>query len=64
MWPSFQGQWTDDASMGVCLADSVLKCRQEGNASLIDGSDLRSRFHAWWFHGYGSAFPNSGKDRR
>ena len=36
------GQWTDDASMGLCLADSLLhsaadRC-QDG---ALDGSDLR-----------------------
>ena len=38
------GQWTDDASMGLCLADSLLysaaaRC-QDG---ALDGSDLRCK---------------------
>eukprot|EP00732_Lithocolla_globosa_P002481 Lithocolla_globosa_v1_NODE_1643_length_2424_cov_8.280287.p1 type:complete len:387 gc:universal NODE_1643_length_2424_cov_8.280287:1164-2324(+) len=47
-----RGQWTDDASMGLCVADSLLFCRE------LQGSDLRSRFHSWWFHGYNNAFRN------
>ena len=44
------GQWTDDASMGLCLADSLLVC--DG----FDGSDLRRRFWKWWYRGYNNAF--------
>ena len=57
------GQWTDDASMGLCLADSLLHSAarsqsEKGHAEVdtLDGSDLRCRFHAWWFHGYNNAF--------
>ena len=40
------GQWTDDASMGLCVADSLLFSAarsklQEGHADKFDGSDLR-----------------------
>lgn len=44
------GQWTDDTSMGLCLADSLLVRRG------YDGSDLRARFWNWWFCGYNNAF--------
>jgi ADP-ribosylglycohydrolase len=49
------GQWTDDASMGLCLADSLICC--EG----FDAIDLRRRFHLWWNYGYCNAF---GKDEK
>jgi ADP-ribosyl-[dinitrogen reductase] hydrolase len=45
------GQWTDDASMGLCLADSLLV--KEG---AFDPLDLRLRFHQWWTKGYNNAF--------
>eukprot|EP00931_Biecheleriopsis_adriatica_P069953 TRINITY_DN4375_c0_g1_i1.p1 TRINITY_DN4375_c0_g1~~TRINITY_DN4375_c0_g1_i1.p1 ORF type:complete len:580 (-),score=88.08 TRINITY_DN4375_c0_g1_i1:70-1764(-) len=44
------GQWTDDTSMGLCLADSLLVC--EG----YDGTDIRVRFWNWWHRGYNNAF--------
>ena len=44
------GQWTDDTSMALCLADSLLV--KQG----YDGRDLRLRWHMWWFHGYCNAF--------
>ncbi|CAK9106633.1 unnamed protein product [Durusdinium trenchii] len=44
------GQWTDDASMALCLADSLLTCGK------YDGGDARLRWHMWWFHGYCNAF--------
>lgn len=44
------GQWTDDASMGLCLADSLL------SMSGFDGSDVRVRFWSWWFRGCNNAF--------
>ena len=44
------GQWTDDSSMGLCLADSLLLCQG------FDGADVRRRFYTWWFHGYNNAF--------
>lgn len=37
------GQWTDDASMGFCIADSYL-----ANNGVYNGSDIRTRFHLWW----------------
>jgi len=48
------GQWTDDASMGLCVADSLLKCKG------FDGIDMRRRFHLWWFGGYCNAFRKDG----
>ena len=44
------GQWTDDASMGACIADSLLvhKC--------FVAKDVRSRFWNWWAVGYNNAF--------
>lgn len=45
-----RGQWTDDASMGLCMADSLI-IRQR-----FDGSDMRVRFWCWWNRGYNNAF--------
>mmetsp|Transcript_53370 Transcript_53370/g.72940 ORF Transcript_53370/g.72940 Transcript_53370/m.72940 type:complete len:548 (-) Transcript_53370:307-1950(-) len=47
-----RGQWTDDASMGFCMADSLLANKE----TAFDGSDIRVRFHLWWNHGYCNAF--------
>ena len=44
------GQWTDDASMGFCLADSLLS-RQE-----YDGTNIRVWFWNWWSNGINNAF--------
>jgi ADP-ribosyl-[dinitrogen reductase] hydrolase len=44
------GQWSDDTSMGLCLADSLLVCAR------YDGSDIRVRFWNWWNRGYNNAF--------
>jgi len=44
------GQWTDDCSMGLCIADSVLVKQQ------WDCSDQRLRFWNWWNVGYNNAF--------
>lgn len=46
-----RGQWTDDAAMGFCMADSILSC-----GGHLDGSDCRARFHTWWHYGYCNAF--------
>ena len=45
------GQWTDDTSMGLCLADSLIM--KEGN---YDAHDLMHRFLCWWNYGYNNAF--------
>jgi ADP-ribosylglycohydrolase len=46
-----RGQWTDDAAMGFCMADSILS-----SGGRFDGSDCRARFHTWWHYGYCNAF--------
>ena len=45
------GQWTDDCSMGLCIADSLLV-----NNGILDSHDLMHRFLAWCFGGYNNAF--------
>ena len=45
------GQWTDDTSMGLCIADSLLV--NNGN---YDADDLIKRFIAWNEGGYNNAF--------
>ena len=45
------GQWTDDTSMGLCLADSLIMKNGE-----YDAHDLIHRFISWWFFGYDNAF--------
>ena len=45
------GQWTDDTSMGLCIADSLLVTH--GN---FDEHDCMHRFLAWWNCGYNNAF--------
>jgi len=44
------GQWTDDTSMALCLADSLIVHQR------YHGGDLRVRWHMWWTHGYCNAF--------
>jgi len=44
------GQWTDDASMGLCIADSLI-CNKG-----LNHLDLRLRFQLWWTMGYCNAF--------
>eukprot|EP01107_Rhizomastix_libera_P015542 TRINITY_DN5908_c0_g1_i2.p1 TRINITY_DN5908_c0_g1~~TRINITY_DN5908_c0_g1_i2.p1 ORF type:complete len:348 (-),score=50.83 TRINITY_DN5908_c0_g1_i2:26-1069(-) len=51
------GQWTDDASMMLCFADSLIAKGQ------FDPIDLRLRFHNWWTHGYNNAFCNCSPKR-
>ena len=43
------GQWTDDTSMALCLADSLLACRG------FDAGDQMRRYLRWWREGYRSA---------
>jgi len=52
------GQWTDDASMGLCIADSLLTTYPE-----FSPADLMLRFVGWWFCGYNNAFA-ADKSRR
>jgi ADP-ribosyl-[dinitrogen reductase] hydrolase len=42
------GQWTDDTSMALCLADSLLAC------GALDQRDLMQRFIRWWRYGENS----------
>eukprot|EP00966_Prymnesium_polylepis_P130396 3015890-Prymnesium_polylepis.1 len=44
------GQWTDDTSMALCLADSLL-----ANGG-FHPRDLRLRFALWWMLGLNNAF--------
>ena len=43
------GQWTDDTSMALCLAASLLECRG------FDALDQMQRYVRWWREGYMSA---------
>lgn len=45
-----KGQWTDDTSMGLCLADSLIE------ANALDEAQLMVSFSDWWNHGYNNAF--------
>ena len=45
------GQWTDDTSMGLCLADSLIEKKGE-----FDPRDIMMRFILWWYYGYNNAF--------
>lgn len=51
------GQWTDDTSMGLCIADSLIEKKE------INGSDIRKRFWNWWHCGYNNAFRLCEKER-
>ncbi|CAE7254293.1 tri1 [Symbiodinium sp. CCMP2592] len=51
------GQWTDDTSMALCLADSLLVSQG------YSGADVRVRWHMWWFQGYCNAFRHDGHRR-
>ncbi len=42
------GEWTDDTSMALCLADSLVACRG------LDATDLMERFRRWRDEGYNS----------
>jgi ADP-ribosylglycohydrolase len=44
------GQWTDDASMGLCMADSLLV------SGGFNAADMKHRFLLWWNCGYCNAF--------
>jgi ADP-ribosyl-[dinitrogen reductase] hydrolase len=43
------GEWTDDASMALCLADSLIASR-----GTLDAADLAQRFVRWWQNGENS----------
>src|SRR4051812_8540311 len=42
------GQWTDDTSMAICLADSLIDRRG------FDAKDQIERYVRWWKQGYNS----------
>lgn len=43
------GQWTDDTSMAVCLAESLIEC------DVFDPADQMRRYLRWLRHGYNSS---------
>lgn len=43
------GQWTDDTSMALCLAESLVEC------GVHDPADQMRRYLRWWREGYFSA---------
>ncbi len=43
------GEWTDDTSMALCLADGLI-----ANIGELDPRDLADRFARWWRHGENS----------
>ena len=43
------GQWTDDTSMAICLAESLIEC--EG----FDATDQMRRYSRWWKEGINSS---------
>ena len=45
-----RGQWTDDCSMALCLADTLLAHKG------YHGGDARLRWHKWWNYGYCNTF--------
>ena len=45
------GQWTDDTSMGLCIADSLIEKKGEFNPR-----DIMMRFILWWYSGYNNTF--------
>jgi ADP-ribosylglycohydrolase len=51
------GQWTDDTSMALCIADSLLY------RASYDGAHIRVLFYNWWFNGLNNAF-RLDKDRQ
>lgn len=40
------GQWTDDTSMALCLAESLIECNG------FNANDQMTRYLKWWKHGY------------
>jgi ADP-ribosylglycohydrolase len=47
------GQWTDDTSMGLCLADSMTSNAVSGE---YDGTRARVWYWSWWHNGLNNAF--------
>jgi ADP-ribosylglycohydrolase len=50
------GQWTDDASMGIAVAESLLS-----TGGQLDCLDLMLRFLCWWHMGYCNAFAHDAE---
>ena len=53
------GQWTDDTSMGLCIADSLIENKGE-----FEPHDIMMRFILWWHFGYNNAFRYDKKRKR
>ncbi|NGX45594.1 MAG: ADP-ribosyl-[dinitrogen reductase] glycohydrolase [Chlamydiae bacterium] len=51
------GQWTDDTSMGLCLADTLIEHKG------LDATQLMWAFTDWWHHGYNNAFTGKNPKR-
>lgn len=49
VWNIPPGYWTDDTSMAICLAESIL------DRNTVDATDLLTRFSRWYQHGENSA---------
>ena len=45
------GQWTDNTSMGLCIADSLIE-----NGGLFEPRDIMMRLILWNYYGYNNAF--------
>jgi len=43
------GQWTDDTSMALCLAESLIQCKG------FNPKDQMERYIKWWREGYQSS---------
>ena len=52
------GQWTDDTSMGLSIADSLLM-----NNGKLSEHDVMHKFIAWWRAGYNNAFRYNAQPR-
>lgn len=48
VWQLNRGEWTDDTSMALCLADSLLACQN------FDAQDQLNRYLRWAMTGYNS----------
>ena len=46
------GQWTDDTSLAMCLAESLVECGE------FDAFDQMTRYLRWMLHGHWSALPH------
>ena len=45
------GQWTDDTSMALCLAESLIECSQ-AKGQAFDPRDQMERYLRWYHHGH------------